>query len=139
MAPREDHRPPDDLHDIVERLRRERAEATPLELDRMKLLAMNRASTSRPKGRLARSRLASPVLAGALLLAGIAAIAGGTGEIPLSSGGSNASSANSQYCPPSSPAAGKAKKQPAGNKCGQPTNSSSNSNSSSSSNGNKKK
>jgi hypothetical protein len=143
MAPREDHRPPDDLHDIAERLRRERAEATPLELDRMKLLAMNRAatgaSTSRPKGRLARSRLASPVLAGALLLAGIAAIAGGTGEIPLSSGGSNASSANSQYCPPSSPAAGKAKKQPGGNKCGQPTNSSSNSNSSNSSNSNKKK
>ena len=91
----------------------------------MKLLAMNRAakegSTSARTRRPVRSRLVSPVLAAALFVAGFAAVAGGTGEIPFSSGGSNASSANSQYCPPSSPAAGKPKKQPGGNKCGQPT------------------
>jgi hypothetical protein len=133
MAPREDHRLPAELHEVAERLRLERAEATPLELDRMKLLAMSRAARedSRAPRRswIARSRLASPVLAGALLLAGVAAIAGGVGEVPFSSGGSNASSANSQYCPPSSPAAGKPKKQPGGNKCGQPTTTSSSNNS----------
>jgi len=147
MAPREDHRLPDDLHDVAERLHRERPEPTPLELDRMKLLAMNRAAheVSRPPARswIARSRLASPALAAALLLAGIAAIAGGTGETPFSLGGSNAASVNSQYCPAASPAAGKPKKQPGGNKCGQPTNnnsnsSSSNSNSNSNSNSQKK-
>lgn len=125
MAPHDEHRLPPDLLDVSERLRRERPEATPLELDRMKLLAMRRASRepARPERRswIARSRLASPALAGALLLGGLAAIAGGIGETPFSSGGSNASSANSQYCPPSSPAAGKPKKQPGGNKCGQPT------------------
>ena len=125
MASHEDHQLPEDLHGIAGRLRRERAEATPLELDRMKLLAMNRAakdsSAVRSKGRPVRSRLVSPVLAAALLLGGFAGIVAGTGEIPLTSGGSNASSANSQYCPPSSPAAGKPKKQPGVNMCGQPT------------------
>ena len=125
MAHPRDQRLPDDLHDIAARLRDERPEATPLELDRMKLLAMRRSSQqpAKPQRRswIARSRLASPALAGALLLGGLAAIAGGIGETPFSSGGSNASSANSQYCPPSSPAAGQPKKQPGGNKCGQPT------------------
>ena len=121
MAPHEDHR----LDEVAERLRRARPEATPLELDRMKLLAMRRASRAPARAQrrswIARSRLASPALAGALILAGLAGIAGGIGATPFSSGGSNASSANSQYCPPSSPAAGKPKKQPGGNKCGQPT------------------
>jgi hypothetical protein len=125
MAHPRDQRLPDDLRDIAARLRDERPEPTPLELDRMKLLAMRRASQepAKPQRRswIARSRLASPALAAALLLGGLAAIAGGIGETPFSSGGSNASSANSQYCPPSSPAAGKPKKQPGGNKCGQPT------------------
>lgn len=120
MAPHEDHR----LNEVAERLRSERPEATPLELDRMKLLAMRRASQepARPQRRswIARSRLASPALAAALLLGGLAALAGGVGETPFSSGGSNASSANSQYCPPTSQQPGKPKKPPDGNKCGQP-------------------
>jgi hypothetical protein len=124
MAPREDHRLPDDLHEVAARLRQERAEATPLELDRMKLLAMRRAaqpvSTPRRRGRMARSRLASPVLAAALLLTGVVAIAGTTGGTPFSTGGSNAASVNSQYCPASSQQPGKPKKQEGGNKCGQP-------------------
>ncbi|MGH2979743.1 MAG: hypothetical protein ACRDLQ_08910 [Solirubrobacterales bacterium] len=123
MAPREDHRLPDDLYDVAARLRQERAEATPLELDRMKLLAMKRAAgpASGPRARkgFVRSRLVSPVLAAALLIGGVAALAGSTGGPPISLGGSNASSVNSQYCPASSPGAGKEKKQPGGNKCGQ--------------------
>lgn len=123
MAPREDPRHPDDLRDIAARLRQERPEATPLELDRMKLVAMKRAagpvSTPRKRGRIARSRLASPALAAALLLAGAAAIAGTTGGTPFSSGGSNAASVNSQYCPASSQQPGKPKKQQ-GNQCGKP-------------------
>ena len=59
-------------------------------------------------------------LAGALLLGGVAALAGTTSGPPVSVGGSNASSSNSMYCPASSPAAGQPKKQPGGNRCGQP-------------------
>jgi hypothetical protein len=119
MAPHEDK----SLNDIAARLRDERPEATSLELDRMKLLAMSRGSREPAKARrtwIARSRLTSPALAAALLLGGLAALAGGIGETPFSSGGSNASSANSQYCPPTSQQPGKPKKQPGGNKCGQP-------------------
>ena len=137
MAHPRDQRLPEDLRDIAARLRDERPEPTPLELDRMKLLAMSRAAREAPRTRSRRrlrARLASPVLAAVLLVGGLAAIAGGVGETPFSSGGSNASSANSQYCPPSSPGAGKPKKQPGGNKCGQP-----NSNSNSSNNSKKKK
>jgi hypothetical protein len=121
MAHPDHERFPREFDDVVERLRKERAEATPVELDRMKLLAMKhaaRGSASRVRSRrgFLRSRLVSPVLAAALLVAGVAALAGNTSGPPSSVAGSNASSANSEYCPASSPGAGKLKD--GSNNCG---------------------
>ena len=111
---------PEDLAEIADRLRRERAEPSPLELDRIKLQAMSRAG--RPSKRLSkpglvRTRLVTAVVASALLIAGAGAIGGATGGLP-SVDFESTPSVNSQYCPPSSPAAGKPKKQEGGNKCG---------------------
>src|SRR5881398_3499797 len=74
---------PDDLRDVAVRLHSERAEATGLDLDRMKTRAMANAAASRPKGLALKSRGIAVVLTLGLMAAG-------TG------GGS---SANTQYKP----------------------------------------
>lgn len=57
----------------------------------------------------------------ALVLTVVGLVGAGGGAVIAASGGSssNGSSANSQYCPDSSPGAGKPKHQGGGNKCGQ--------------------
>jgi hypothetical protein len=94
---------PPDLQDVADRLRSNRVEANGLELDQIKLRAMSRAR-SRTGGNVLRSRLIAVLLTGGLLV-------GGTGGVIAASGGGGGGNgaANSQYCPPSSPQAGKAK------------------------------
>jgi hypothetical protein len=84
---------PQDLMDVATRLRRERPEATALDLDRIKTRAMAQAATSRPKGLVLKSRLITGLLALALM-------AGGTGGvIAATNNGNTGSAANSQYKP----------------------------------------
>jgi hypothetical protein len=119
-------RVPDDLLDLVERLRDERPEASGLELDRIKLRAMAGARGARKlrksgKGQLMRSRLVGVVLA-------ISVLGGGTGAMAVTGTGpggvfkhhhrhSLRSAPQSQYCPPKSQRPGKPKK-PRPARCG---------------------
>jgi hypothetical protein len=99
----------------VERhLNAQRAELTPIELDRVKRGVLAKAARQGGRGML-RSRLSV-----ALIVLGL--VGTGGGAVLAASGGSssNGSSSNSQYCPPSSPGHGKPKHQPGGNKCGHP-------------------
>ena len=85
---------PSDLEEVVQRLRGERADATALDLDRIKTRAMASAATSRPKGLKLKSRSIATLLTLALM-------AGGTGGViaATNSGGTNGSASNSQYKP----------------------------------------
>jgi hypothetical protein len=118
-------RVPDDLLDVVARLRDERPEASGLELDRIKLRAMARVRGARTlrksgKGQLMRSRLVGIVLA-------ISVLGGGTGAMAVTGTGpggvfkhhrhSLRSAPQSQYCPPKSQRPGKPKK-PRPARCG---------------------
>jgi len=89
-----DDRLPDDLRDLAARLRNQRAEATGLELDRMKTRAMAKAASSRPKGFALRSRGMAAVLTLALMAAGTGGVLAGGGH-----GKGGGSSAKSQYKP----------------------------------------
>ena len=85
---------PPELQDLAERLRKERAEASPLELDRIKQRAMAGAATSRPKGFALKSRGIAAFLTLALMAAGTGGVIAGNGN-----GGGNGNAANSQYKP----------------------------------------
>jgi len=89
-----DDRLPDDLRDLAARLRSERAEATGLELDRIKTRAMAKAASSQPKGLVLKSR-------GIAVLLTLGLMTAGTGGVIAASntGGSGGSSANTQYKP----------------------------------------
>ena len=89
-----DDRLPDDLRDLAACLRNQRAEATGLELDRMKTRAMAKAASSRPKGFALRSRGMAAVLTLALMAAGTGGVLAGGGH-----GKGGGSSAKSQYKP----------------------------------------
>ena len=89
-----DDRLPEDLRDLAARLRDQRAEATGLELDRMKTRAMAKAASSRPKGFALRSRGMAAVLTLALMAAGTGGVLAGGGH-----GKGGGSSAKSQYKP----------------------------------------
>ena len=89
-----DDRLPEDLRDLAGRLRDQRAEATGLELDRMKTRAMAKAASSRPKGFALRSRGMAAVLTLALMAAGTGGVLAGGGH-----GKGGGSSAKSQYKP----------------------------------------
>src|SRR5688572_24037630 len=94
---------PRDLQGIADRLRRERPEPSPIELDRIKLLAMKRArgsghSASPRRRSLMRSGLMSPALSIALVIVGLVAIAGATTGSPTSWGGSKGNGSHVQYC-----------------------------------------
>jgi hypothetical protein len=88
---------PDDLRAMAERLRRERPRATPLELDQLKLRAMNQASRGsiQPRGTFMRSRLAT------LLCVGLFSIgAGGTFAVANHDGGGDqGSGGKTEYKP----------------------------------------
>ena len=104
-----------DLSPIEARLRQSRAELTSIELDGVKRRALSSARTGGTRMKL-KSRLAT-----GLLVVGL--VGSGGGAVIAASGGNDKDngkgSANSQYCPPSSPAAGKPK-DPGPSKCGQP-------------------
>jgi hypothetical protein len=114
----EGHQMDEGLDEIARRLRRERPWATDLELDRAKVTAMSRAA--RPlhgRRRGLRPRVVSTLVAAGLLVAGAVGVGAGSGGLPSVSF-TQSKSINSQYCPPSSPGAGKPKN--GANKCGQP-------------------
>ena len=71
---------PDDLREVAERLRSHRAEAAPLELDRIKLRAMSQASRGR-NSRQGRTILMRSKLVTMLLVLGLVAGGGGAGVI----------------------------------------------------------
>lgn len=113
--------PSDELRELEELLRRERPQATDLELDRIKLRAITQASGTgsrsvpRKQLRLPRSRrVVSVALAVMLLGSGGVVLAKNGGSVAASG---NGSSASSQYCPPSSQKPGKPK-EPRPSKCG---------------------
>ena len=85
---------PGELREVAERLRRERAEATGLDLDRIKTRAMANAATSRPKGFALKSRSVAALLTVALMAAGTGGVIAGGGN-----GNGNGSASNSQYKP----------------------------------------
>ena len=85
---------PGDLREVAERLRSERAEATALDLDRIKTRAVASAATSRTKGFQVKSRSIATLLTLALMAAGTG------GVIAASSGGGTGGNAStSQYKP----------------------------------------
>jgi len=85
---------PGDLREVAERLRSERAEASSLDLDRIKTRAVASAATSRTKGFQVKSRSIATLLTLALMAAGTG------GVIAASSGGGTSGSAStSQYKP----------------------------------------
>ena len=85
---------PDELGEVANRLRSERAAASPLELDRIKTRAMANAATSRPKGFALKSRSVAALLTVALMAAGTGGVIAGGGN-----GNGNGSASNSQYRP----------------------------------------
>jgi hypothetical protein len=120
MSKHDEHRIPDELQGVVRRLEAERSLATDLELDRMKLKALSRASRAtapRPgRGLLRSGRLASVALAVTLMAGGGAVLAANNAPTTASS---STSSASSQYCPDTSQQPGKPK-DPGPSKCGKP-------------------
>jgi hypothetical protein len=85
---------PDELREVADRLRTERAAASPLELDRIKTRAMANAATSRPKGFALKSRSVAALLTVALMAAGTGGVIAGGGN-----GNGNGNASNSQYKP----------------------------------------
>ena len=78
MRNRKENRVPEDLQDVVDRLRDRRPSPTALELDEIKLRAMRQASSRQGKGMVMRSKLVSVGLAiGALTTGGTAAVIAG--------------------------------------------------------------
>jgi hypothetical protein len=98
---------------IERQLRADRPELGAIELDRVKQGVLARATRQRGRGMNVKSRLVTGMLV-------VGLVGTGGGAVLAASGGSssNGSSAQSQYCPPNSPAAGLMKKLPGGNKCG---------------------
>ncbi|MEA2310021.1 MAG: hypothetical protein QOI65_2307 [Thermoleophilaceae bacterium] len=85
---------PVELQEVAERLRKERPEASALDLDRIKTRAMATAATSRPKGFALKSRGIAAFLTLALMAAGTGGVIASGG-----SGTTNGSASNSQYKP----------------------------------------
>src|SRR4051794_5731562 len=95
MAPWNEDNLPDDLQDVARRLREERREATPLELDRIKTTAMSRARSFAARG--LRSRLV-------VAMTSLALVGGATGGVIAGtnagkSSGKDDNAAQKQYKP----------------------------------------
>ena len=90
---------PDELHEVAERLREQRTEMTPLELDSVKQRVRANASKTAPSAW--RPRRGNPMKSRAATLALTALLIGGTtaGGIAAAGGNGNGSSADSQYRP----------------------------------------
>jgi hypothetical protein len=102
---------PAELEEFGQRLRDERPQPSPLELDRIKTRAMaqaSRAASSRMKGTPMKSRLVSILVVAGLVVGGTGSVLAATGGIP-GSAGTSGSASKTQYCPPTSPGAGKEK------------------------------
>ncbi len=96
--PRKDDAHMDELEGVAQRLRDERPQASPLDLDRIKTTAMARAKSGAKGGRAGARRLAVASLTVGLLVAttgGVLAGEGGHGKGKGGNGGGNA--ANAQY------------------------------------------
>src|SRR4051812_4181105 len=96
MAPWNEDNLPDELRDVARRLREERREATPLELDRIKMTAMSRARarSSAPRGRV-RTRVV-------VALTSLALVGGATGGVIAAGNGGKSkddNAAKKQYQP----------------------------------------
>jgi hypothetical protein len=103
-----ENRIPDELQDVVERLRKERPQASAMELDPDQ-------AVSDGKGRFMKSRLVSLMLVTGVLAGGAGAMAV-TGVVPQQPN-SPPANVRSQYCPPKSHQPGKPKK-PRPARCG---------------------
>lgn len=122
----EDHLP-EDLSDIAQRLRGHRSEADALELDRMKMRAMARATSSRSKGSALRSRLVVALLTLGLMAGGTGGVIAKNNKAPKGNAaktnygkkcghpGGGPKKPNQSPCPPSSPAGGGGPKKPTKN------------------------
>src|ERR1700744_3254765 len=89
---------PGDLEPIVSRLRAERADVSPLELDRIKQRALSRSTTRFGRRTYMKSRIAA-------ILTVLGLVGGTGGAIAIASGGGSSSgsgncAAYGQYCPP---------------------------------------
>jgi hypothetical protein len=108
---------PDELSELGGRLAQSRPQLSALELDKVKARAVARAGREQRqgKGQFMKTRLAT-------LMAAFALVLGGTGIVWAASGGSGGtgSTANNQYCPPSSPGHNHLKPPPGSNNCGHP-------------------
>ncbi len=85
----------EDLEDVAQRLRESRPEASALELDHIKMRAMARAASSRPRGTVLKTRLLAA-------LASLALMAGATGGVIAAQGGNpgKGDAAKGQYGSP---------------------------------------
>jgi hypothetical protein len=95
MGTQGNHRLPDDLSGVEERLAASRPEVTRLDLDRIKLRAMSQASrgSSLRKGFVMRSKLVTM-----LLVLGLVAT-GGTAGVIAGGNGNNGNAGNGEYKP----------------------------------------
>lgn len=82
----------DELEGVAQRLRNERPELSPLELDRIKISAMSRAKAKSRRGRAGARRLATAGLTVGLLAAGTGGVIAGEGN-----GHHGGNAANTQY------------------------------------------
>jgi hypothetical protein len=99
MAQWNDERLPDDLREVADRLRAEREQASPTELDGIKLRAMARASRGRGSGQR-KGSLMRPKLVSMLLVLGLVVSGGTAGVIAGGPGGGGGNSAGkSEYKP----------------------------------------
>jgi hypothetical protein len=84
----------EDLDEVAQRLREHRPEASALELDQIKMRAMAKAASSRPRGAVLKTRLLAA-------LASLALMAGATGGVIAAAGGNgNGNAAKGQYGQP---------------------------------------
>ena len=85
----------EDLDEVAQRLREHRPEASALELDHIKMRAMAKAASSRPRGTVLKTRLLAA-------LASLALMAGATGGVIAASGGTpgKGDAAKGQYGEP---------------------------------------
>jgi hypothetical protein len=125
MSQRDRKRLPEELGEIAERLRDQRPEATPIELDRIKLRAMR----SRRPGLISRKGngfMRKPALSLVLVIGmlgggtgALAAVGGVPVDLPFQASSHDNGASNSQYCPPTSQNPG-ALKKPGFTNCGNP-------------------
>src|SRR3954452_386015 len=101
MSPSSRHDPDDEFADVVGRLRAEKAEADPLELDRIKTTAMARAERRGVKGTRSHMRrtMVIAMVTGSLMIGGAGAVLAGDNKGDDSKGEDDAPK-QTYPCPP---------------------------------------